>query len=252
VTFLIPLRIDSPSRLKNLIITTTYLNKYLRTNILVIESDSLSRVSVDSLPACCQYLFIKDDNPLLNRTRINNMLIRKAGTPIVVLHDADAVIPFSQLTEAANLLRDRKADMVSPYDGSFVGVDSLFKILFEKILDPLLLQLNQNKFPTAINRSWGGSAFLWKDSYIAAGMENENFESWGPEDIERSKRMKKLGYVLKRLNGALFHLPHERKENSSYNGIDTQAKYITEYLKVCSLEVDQLREYVSSWEWTRL
>jgi hypothetical protein len=249
VSFLIPVRIDSPSRLENLLINIRCLEKYFKTNILIIESDSASHVPLEDLPPSCDYLFVQDDNPFLHRTRINNMLVRRASTPLVALHDVDAIAPVSQITDTVEILRNHAADLVSPYDGRFTSVDNLFKALFGKILDPDLLVLNQNKLETTIDRSWGGSVFMLKRSFLRAGLDNEHFKSWGPDDQERIKRMKTLGYVVKRVPGPLFHLPHERKENSYFSDTGTHIKYTEEYLHVCNLRSDALRQYVSTWEW---
>lgn len=252
VSFLIPVRIDSLSRLENLLINIRYIGKFFATNILVIESDSTSHVPVEDLPPSCDYLFIQDDNPFLHRTRINNMLIRKASTPIIVIHDVDVIAPVSQITNAVEILRNHTADLVSPYDGRFTSVDNLFKALFGKILDSDLLLLNQNKLDTTIDRSWGGSVFMLKRSFLRAGLDNEHFKSWGPDDQERIKRMKTLGYIVKRVPGPLFHLPHERKENSYFSDADTRIKYTEEYLHVSNLRSDELRQYVSTWEWINI
>ena len=57
-----------------------------------------------------------------------------------------------------------------------------------------------------------------ENDYVAAGMDNEVFRSWGPEDIERVKRFEILGYKIRRIPGPLFHLDHERNE-SGYTSI---------------------------------
>lgn len=249
VTFLIPVRIDSENRLENLYIVLQYLDKFFDTNIIIIESDNKAKVDKNILPASCVYKFIRDDNILLHRTKINNELIRKAQTKIVSLSDTDVIIPIKQITESIRLIRQNTAQMVYPYDGSFVSVDSLFKEMFLKIIDDELLILNQTKFLVGVKRSFGGTVFVNRDDYINAGMENEYFESWGPEDLERWKRMKILGYTIKRTEGNLFHLPHERFINSSYNNTESRIAYMEEYFKICNLRKKELRNYIKTWVW---
>ena len=84
---------------------------------------------------------------------------------------------------------------------------------------------------------------------MAAGMENQHFTSWGPEDIERPKRMTNLGYKVKRMKGPLFHLPHERKANSGYINSDYYVTFMEEYLKVANMDKEALESYISTWEW---
>ncbi|MEO5991058.1 MAG: galactosyltransferase-related protein [Ferruginibacter sp.] len=251
VTFLIPVRIDSESRLKNLNVIIQYLDKYFDTRIIIIESAIKPQIDSKSLPLNCSYIFEKDGNNLLHRTKINNKLICRAETKIIVLYDADVIIPVNQILEATALLRRNVADMVYPYDGTFVKIDSLCKEMFLKIIDDKLLKLNQNKFIIGTKRSFGGAVFINRRNYVNAGMENENFESWGPEDAERRKRMQILGYKIKRIDGLLFHLPHERFLNSFYKDNDCRIAYMEEYIKVCSMEKRQLQSYINTWAWTR-
>jgi len=250
VSFLIPARIDSPSRLRNLLIIVQYLTKYFSTHILIIESDIEAQIPVENLPPSVVYEYIHDEDQLFHRTRINNLLIKKASTPTVVLCDIDAVVPVEQIIQAVELLRSHNADIVLPYDGCFISVDNLFKLVFEKILDPEIFCLNQNKFTVSTRRSWGGCIFLSKQAYMNAGMENEYFGSWGPEDMERVKRMKNFGYIVERIDGVLFHLPHERKLNSHYADPETKIRYMEEFLKVCNLRRKDLKQYISTWQWT--
>ncbi|RFM26693.1 galactosyltransferase-related protein [Deminuibacter soli] len=249
VSFLIPVHIDSASRLENLYIVTRYLNKYFNTHILIIESGLQQQTDPQQLPPCCNYEFIENDDILFHRTHINNLLVKKAQTNSIVLFDTDVIPAINQVYGSVQLLRNADADMVYPYDGCFVGVDQLFKNMFAKILDPDLFISNQNKFNTAAMRSCGGAVFLNRKRFIAAGMENEYFKSWGPEDRERLKRMKNLGFSVKRVKGALYHLPHERNINSGYCGSTTQVEYMEEYLKVCNMEKAALEAYVLSWPW---
>ena len=48
-------------------------------------------------------------------------------------------------------------------------------------------------------------------------MMNENFMSWGCEDVELYYRMSCLGYKIGRVSNDLYHLEHARTFNSHYN-----------------------------------
>ncbi|WP_205510388.1 galactosyltransferase-related protein [Longitalea arenae] len=252
VTFLIPVRIDGESRLKNLYIVTACLNKYFKTNILIGESDTGSKIDVSQLPACCKCIFIEDSDVFLHRTKVNNILIKNASTEIIAIYDTDVVFPIDQIVQSVQLIRQGSAAMVSPYDGDFVGITNIFKSMMEKILDPELLSLNLKKFHLVSRRSYGGAAFLNRTAYIAAGMENEHFTSWGPEDIERPKRMKNLGYKVKRIQGPLFHLPHARNINSGYPNSDYYVHFMEEYFRISDMNKQQLETYIDTWEWCNL
>ena len=89
-----------------------------------------------------------------------------------------------------------------------------------------------------------------KQKFIEGGMENENFVSWGPEDVERRDRLIKLGYKIASVDGKLFHLDHSRTFNS--NTTNPRFKQNEEeYKKIQNFSREQLRQYVGGWPWTK-
>lgn len=249
MTFLIPIRIDSVGRLENLHIILRYLEKYFKTNIIILEADSKPHFSRYAIYENVRYEFIMDENRLFHRTKYNNLLIGLSETPIISLYDCDVIVPVHQILQSVNTIRKGEAAVLSPYDGSFVNVDNLFKLMMEKLLDDKLLEYNCPKFPVSVKRSYGGAVMLDKKSFIEAGAENEYLTSWGPDDIERIKRMEILGYGVKRVPGPLYHLPHPRYTNSFYASWKIREKLMGEYLKICSLKKRRLENYIRSWPW---
>lgn len=249
LSILIPVRADSVSRLENLYILVWYLNRFFDTHIIIAESDIQQRIDLSFLPLCCSYYFVYDDNPVFHRTRINNFLIGKADTDIISIYDTDVILPVAQIEESILLIRTGKASIVSPYDGRFISADTLFKTLFSRMLDEKLLCDNIGKMQITCKRSYGGAVFMRKSHFITSGMENEYLTSWGPDDIERIKRMRHLGYNEARVAGPLFHMPHERKENSGYQQFDSQFTLMEEYFKICDMSYCELVEYISTWPW---
>ncbi|QJB36672.1 hypothetical protein HF324_01855 [Chitinophaga oryzae] len=249
VTFVIPLKIDSMERRENLLIVVKFISTHFNTNILVLEADEVPGLESGKLPSCCRYVFVQDSNKFLHRTRYNNAMISAAKTPFVVLCDTDIVVHQDQVTAAVALLRQGQADMVIPYDGEVLAVDPLFKKMFEKLQDISLLSLNRKKFFPATKRGVGGLVFLKKAAYVSAGMENEFIESWGPEDMERRKRMTILRFRVMHLSGPVYHLPHPRGTNSGYVCRERRIKYMEEYVKVCNMRKAELEEYIQSWDW---
>ena len=65
-----------------------------------------------------------------------------------------------------------------------------------------------------------GAMLVNKKAYIKAGMENERFYGWGPEDFERYDRRKILGLKIHRSKGPLFHLTHSRGSNSTFRSME--------------------------------
>ena len=69
--------------------------------------------------------------------------------------------------------------------------------------------------------SVGGAFLVNKTKYLETGGENEGFYGWGPEDVERVKRLEILELPIARTKGALYHLHHERKPDI---GVDNRKK----------------------------
>lgn len=248
-SFLIPVRIDSEDRLENVYIITKFIHQYFHTNIILIEADDVQKLDPSQLPDTLQYHFIKDDNTGFHRTRYNNLLIGLADTPYIALYDTDVILPINQITAATELLRTGQQQMVYPYDGNFIGVDLLMKAMFSKLLNTGLFEHNSGKLLSASKRSYGGCVFLNRKAYQEAGLENEHLTSWGPDDVERWKRMLLLGYQIKRIPGSLYHLPHQDSINSGYPNKDKRIKLTNEYLKISSMQRIELEQYISTWNW---
>ena len=71
-----------------------------------------------------------------------------------------------------------------------------------------------------------------RQTYVDAGLENENFYGWGLEDGERYYRWLNLGYKVKRIPGPLFHLSHGRGINSTFHNPDQPMAKRKEIIKV--------------------
>lgn len=249
-SFLIPLRIDSEDRLQNIYTVTQYLTKYFQCEILLTEIDSEQKIDIEKLGKNTRYTFAYDAEPRLRRAKYFNQLTLLTQTPYIALYDSDIIFPLAQIQDAVHVLREGIYSVVSPYDGNFVGVDYLLKRIFINMQNPELFEANKGKLITGTKRSYGGAVFLNRAHYIAAGMENEYLTSWGPDDVERIKRMDILGYRIKRLKGNLYHLPHKRSDNSFYQSIDNRIELMSVYLKTCSLGMEDMQDYIKTWPWT--
>lgn len=251
VSFLIPIKIDSPDRMKNICASTSFLYKNFDTTIIVMEVDQTQKINPADLPSGVKYFFKKTNNPRLFRTQVNNEMIKMASSKFIALYDADVIIPIKQINKAVNILRKGEYKAVSPYDGKFLNIDILIKEMFIKIMDEVFLEMNRSKFSISAKRSFGGCIFLNKSYYMEAGMENENLTSWGPDDIERVKRMQILGNKTVRLPGCLYHLHHERKVDSGYKDTTEYEGLILEYLNISSLNKEELINYIKNWKWIK-
>ena len=123
-TFIIPIRIESQDRLRNVITTTAFLLENFKTNIIIKEVDAESVFERDALPILKQitsaeinvkHIFEHSEEPLFHRQRVLNEMIMEADTEIVVNYDCDAILPIESYEQAYSMIMDREADVVYPY-----------------------------------------------------------------------------------------------------------------------------------------
>ena len=103
-TFIIPIRIESPDRMRNVITTTAFLLENFKTNIIIKEVDKESVFKKEALPIIediidvniwenFNFIFEQSDEPLFHRQRVLNEMIHVTETPIVVNYDCDVILP---------------------------------------------------------------------------------------------------------------------------------------------------------------
>ena len=97
--------------------------------------------------------------------------------------------------------------------------------------------------------SCGGVFVVNRETYLRCGGDNERFISWGPEDAERIRRMEILGYSVHWVkDGPLYHLWHPRGKNSGYATEELAFQNRIEFVKVCSMERNELSEDIKLWK----
>jgi GR25 family glycosyltransferase involved in LPS biosynthesis len=248
VTFTIPVKIDHPDRKENLFLLLSFLRHHFDTNIIVFESflPGEERQLDANFGDIDQLVFVKSE--IFHRTSLLNVMATFAKTPFIANWDADILVDPKQIVAAVEALRKGKADGVYPYDGKFLRVDRKH---YQETLNKLSVDHLVNlRYPRLQHeqKSFGG-AILWnKKSFIAGGMENENFISYGPEDYERAHRFPKLGFKVGRIGGPLYHMNHWIGPDSSSIHPDFH-KNVKEFEKIKSMDAPTLRQYVKSWPW---
>jgi len=243
VTFLVPLRVDSGERLRNVITTTSWLLEHITTNVIVGVADVASVQPL--LDPRAQVVQI-DDNPRLpfHVTRVFNELSRHVATPLFVHYDTDIIIPVGQFHVAAEMIRSDNYDVVLPYE-TWVSVPS------EEI--PTLLTTNDVThapvgFPRSLGDPVGGCVMRSMRNFTDVGMDNEHFIGWSPEDKERIHRAQVLGSRITRVPGPMFHLEHPRQTPQPYSDPYWQVGQ-AEFERIQLLSTDDLMEEMSSWPW---
>ena len=252
ISFVIPIRVDSIERERNLDIVLEQLTVIENADVYLLEGDRQPLYRLKKDYPNVHYRFVEDFEPVFYRTRYLNQLLQMATGTIVGIWDTDVLIPENQIVEAIRRIQTGKAVMSFPYDGRFYMLtpedsDLLVK---EKNFE-CLNEWIEKRFLAHGPHSVGGAFLVNRKQYLQVGGENEHFYGWGPEDAERAKRMEILGLPVYRAKGPLFHLYHPRKENSWYGSEELELQNREEFLKVCSMTREELWTYIQTWEWLK-
>lgn len=243
VTFTIPVMIDSKERKENLELVVCLLQRYFDTNIIVGEIGKAAGKIADY---CSYYRF---DIPCFHRTKMLNMMASAAKTKYIANWDADVFCPPMQIIKSVEKLM-AGAGMVYPYEYKFMRIPRQYIGEIYKNYD--LGVFSKYDFPSSETKqkpSFGGAVLWEKEAFFSVGGENENMISYGPEDVERYVRAKKLGIAIERVKGYLYHFDHPRGPNSSKRNPYFQSNK-REFDRICQMGKNELSNYINSKKWT--
>jgi len=256
-TFLIPIRLESNDRLRNIITSMCYILSNFDTNVIIKEIDSESVFSNYALPQIKEFLgeepninhiFEKSEDDLFHRMKCINEMIDLSDTKVVVNYDCDVLLPVSSYVNSVNyLLSD--ADVVYPYGKGIyqVKVNADNKLVSEFLTNEFDFKILESK--SFMEQSdFGFCQFFKKSSYVEGGMENENFLAYGPEDKERYYRFVKLGYNVLRLDNKIYHLEHSRSSNSSPNNPNFRSNWQL-WNSIQTMSESELKKYYTSQDY---
>ena len=263
-TFIIPIRIESEDRMRNVVTVLAYLLKNFDTKVILKEVDVESVFEDQVLPQIEDFLgdninnlthvFEKSDDPVFYRMKILNEMIDMADTKVIANYDCDVLFKKETYVESVKMIMDG-FDLVYPYgfgnyqkqvfiddDGvsEFINGDFDFEVLDKK--------------SRMYDAQYGHVQFVNRKSYILAGMENENFRGSSPEDKERFYRFDKMGYSVGRIDDIVYHLEHSRGANSwpnSVQGNPYMKQNFDEWEKIQKMTGHQLRSYYSNQEYLK-
>jgi len=169
VTFVVPLRIDSPERKANIDTLIKYTFRNFRTKFIILEADLERRYFPERDQEGIRYEFIEDKNEVFHRTKWINRLINLSNTPVVGIWDAEAIAPVDQIKDAVGRIRSGEAVLSFPYDGRFYYCDKLTSDLFRKHLN---IEIPGKRVPVMKlmhgYHSVGGAFFVNKNKYMAS------------------------------------------------------------------------------------
>lgn len=220
VTFMIPCRLESDDRRRNLGILLRYLRRHLNAAIIICE-DTPSSAEVPAVAAAAglepgTYTHIHltgNDTPYTHKAKQINLMAEAARTPILVVQDTDVLVEPWQYAPARDAVRAGAA-MACPFNGLFFDVAADCVPLVSQHLSLTMVDLLDPRHTLLYKNSYAGSVFFHREVFTRFGGFNETFVSWGWEDFEIYRRLERLGLRVERLWGPTLHLNHGRTANS--------------------------------------
>lgn len=233
VTAIIPVRIDSKDRQKNIITCVEFLLKHHNCNIIIKEVDVQQKIQPPN-HSRLKYIFEKsNENEPFHRTKIINDMLIEVTTPYVINYDCDMLLPTSTMKKCITML-EQGYDLVYPYPKGNVyftfGLNDIQrnKFLNDSTTDYMDYLIQKYKIALSDNPLWffidteldgvfctGGMQFFNTKSYKEGFGENEQFIDWGPEDYERIYRFYRLGYKIGWVDFEnIIHMDHEKTISS--------------------------------------
>ncbi len=281
VDFVIPLRIDTGDRLRNVILSTSYLLHHFDCTVTIKEVDSERRFETFALPVIKRLVDTSNLNHIFeeetrtddafHRTKVLNDMIMDSKCDIVVNYDTDLVLPLDTYTKAVEMLQG-EYDVVYPYRYGNHGerkvnlgftietqedMDNFekgeFASRFIKEYDSTCFDDRFFYYPSNQGEGWaeyGMVQFFNRKVYVDGYLENEGFIAYAPEDVERHHRWQTLGYNIGRVDNHAYHLEHQRTQNSWFHNPHMQNNNaLWDYLKTLSKE--QLIEYYENQDYVK-
>lgn len=262
-TFIIPIRIDSADRVRNIITTVGFLLETFDSKVIIKEVDSQPLFSEYALPQITEYMeskidnlthvFEKSDDPVFYRMQIINEMLAMVTTDIVFNYDSDVLLHVETYEKSAQMVRDG-CDIVYPYGfGNYqkqVNANDEDVSAFLNELDFSILDAKSN----ISDAQYGHVQVLSTKSYFDAGMENENFKGSSPEDKERFYRFTTLGYNVGRIDEFVYHLEHIRGANSwpvSAQKNPYMSNNFSVWETIQKMNKEELEEYYSSQQYLK-
>ena len=225
LTFIIPTRIETEDRLRNIISSVSYLLRHLPAKVIVKEVAPQSTFKFRAIPEIKKYADISNlthiyehtNEPLFCKSKVLNDLIVAADTKFVANYDADCILPLTSYHQAYALLAGDKADVVYPYGCGIYQWKAEYDMqVYQEFVSTLDYRI-LDKRKCLSNSTIGWTQFVNRQKYIDSYMMNENFISWGCEDNEFYYRMSILGNRIARVDDYVYHLEHSRTDNSWFS-----------------------------------
>ena len=259
LTFLIPTRIETEDRLRNIISSVSYLLRHVPAKVIVKEVSGRNTFLHRALPEIRKYadtdnlihIYEENNDPLFCKSKVLNDLIVASDTSIVANYDADCILPKESYRKAYEMILHQEADVVYPYGCGIYQWKAEFNMeIYDEFVKSWDGTSVLDKKKTLSNSTIGWTQFIRRENYINSYMMNENFVSWGCEDDEFYFRMSTLGNRIGRLNNYVYHLEHGRTYNSWFSNPNFNNNYQL-WNTIKTFDRDQLVEYYENQDYLK-
>ena len=125
LSFLIPTKIESEDRLRNVCTVLAFLLNNFDAQILIKEVDDEQNVKqfvfpliykrFGGIPDNLHYFYEKPKKEYFHKTKILNDLIEESDTSVVANYDTDVILPTRCIQAAYELIANGTSDAVYPY-----------------------------------------------------------------------------------------------------------------------------------------
>lgn len=244
LSFVIPVRIDSQERLRNITAVTSWLEQ-TQCAIYILEADATQQIPQELCNrVSINYTFVKDENPCFHRTKYINELLNKSKTVLSAIWDVDIVLPIENITSAVFQNIEYGETITYPYARKCIWLSASESDDFCNSKE--LSTIENTKSSPIIGRPFCGGAFIVNtEQYLSIGGENEKFTGWGPEDAERMRRCRILGHKANWIDiGLAYHLAHPIKDNSRYFNQEMADTMRREFVMECCMTEKELYEHI--------
>lgn len=259
LTFLIPTRIETEDRLRNIISSVSYLLKHVPAKVLVKEVSHHPTFKFRAIPEIrkyvdtsnLEYLFEENHEPLFCKSKVLNDLIVASNTKVVANYDADCILPITSYHQAYDAIINDQVDIVYPYGcGIYQWKAEYGPEVYDQFVNVLDTSVLDEK-KSLSNSTIGWTQFINRQRYIDCYMMNENFVSWGCEDDEFYYRMSVLGNRIGRIDDYVYHLEHSRTHNSWFSNPNFNNNWNL-WNTIKTFDREQLMEYYKNQDYLKL
>jgi len=199
VTYVVPYREQDGRAAVYSIINNIKSQHFPAVDIILVEQSSAQ--TINSI-APCLYKFAHSNTPF-NKAEAFNYGVASAPNGIIILHDADIMVPINYTSEVYKVLRNFKSCHIGK-SVMYVNKAGTDTILASGVVS------NNLDCDRVVGYFEGGSLACYKDTYIGIGGFNESFVGYGMEDCEFFERLKNNTSMYDERYVDFVHLNHGR------------------------------------------